>query len=274
MPVGLPASGDAPFWLELGGSALRSEYPLERRKLHGTEAGLTVGRSYQAQLLNEAVRNEVMQFLSRDHFRVEPSGGRGQYQFAPLSSNPMWIVRAGERLAAKKGQAIPLQPGDAILLYTGASDCTADGPGNNGTLYWNFCDPKTPLPEFRNPLDVVAPAPAPAPAPRPHRPIEFKSECDIIPVTSTGAYAADGSSARMPVARLPGSSHGGDGTPRQASASGGGHAQHSRLAPTHESAPRKKLGNSGVLKAPVAGLHVEEEDEKVPLSFGDFKVGF
>merc|ERR1712107_79095 len=31
-----------------------------------------------------------------------------------------------------------LDDGDKIALFTGASDCTHDGPGSLGTLYWTF----------------------------------------------------------------------------------------------------------------------------------------
>merc|ERR1712113_645193 len=67
--------------------------------------------------------------------------GSGTYSLEALSSNPMWRVRAGAKAEIEKGDPpIPLVSGDVILLFTGAEDCTPDGPGNLGTLFWTFQD--------------------------------------------------------------------------------------------------------------------------------------
>jgi hypothetical protein len=134
-------AGESPFWLELGGTALKTEFlaAARSRRLQGSEAGLTVGRCHQSNLLSEAVRDGVMQYLSREHFKIERAEA-GHYILMPLSANPMWRVRNGERTSAVKGCSMFLEPGDAILLFTGAPDCTPDGPGSKGTLFFRFGD--------------------------------------------------------------------------------------------------------------------------------------
>lgn len=135
-----PRSSGAPFWLEIGGSALREDFPADRRKVPGNLSGICVGRSHQGQLHLEALREGVLKFVSRDHFRIT-RGADCCYRLERLTGNPLWRVRPGERLEVKKDQAaLPLAGGDIILLYTGAKDNTPDGPGSKGTLFWNFCD--------------------------------------------------------------------------------------------------------------------------------------
>merc|ERR1712187_1068334 len=53
--------------------------------------------------------------------------------------NPMWRLRRGKLAEAEKGETpLPLKYGDVIVIFTGAEDCTPDGPGNLGTLLWTF----------------------------------------------------------------------------------------------------------------------------------------
>jgi len=140
------SSREAPFWLELGGTACKDEFlpTASSRRFMGTEAGLNIGRTHQGPLLHEALKEGVLQFLSREHFKIEPATQSGQFQFVPLGANPMWRIRSGVRADATKGQPSLLEPGDRILLFTGASDRTPDGPGSQGSLFFLFGDPWMP----------------------------------------------------------------------------------------------------------------------------------
>ena len=131
------ADSKAPFWLQLNGSAVRQAFPPESRLLEGAPQGLMVGRAHQQSLHQEALRKEVREYLSRDHFHILRENGR--YNLVALSSNPIWRDRNGQRVELEKGDApVSLAHGDEILLFTGATDCTPDGPENLGTLKWRF----------------------------------------------------------------------------------------------------------------------------------------
>jgi len=141
----LPAYEDArhrepsgpPFWLILGGSCVKDAFPAEQRRLEGHAEGLTVGRAHQQALHANAFDPALRQYLSRDHFRIE-CGGEG-CRLVPLSSNPMWRQSGGRLEETEVGKpALRLRDGDEILLFTGADDCTPDGPGNLGLLRWVF----------------------------------------------------------------------------------------------------------------------------------------
>jgi len=123
------------FFLELSGSVVREGLPPTRKTVESADGSLTIGRRHQQELLSEALRDGVAQFVSRDHFQVKvaPSG----YTLVALGSNPIWRVRAGESMEVKGGQMpLPMQPGDKVQLFTGASDGTAEGPGSRGTFFW------------------------------------------------------------------------------------------------------------------------------------------
>jgi len=129
------------FWLEIEGTAVRPECPPAQRRIAGTRDGVIVGRSYQPQLFMQTLREEVLQFISREHFRVD-RGEDGNCRLLPLTNNPMWRVRAGHQAEARRGQPpLLLADGDCLQVFTGARDCTADGPGSVGTLYWRFLLP-------------------------------------------------------------------------------------------------------------------------------------
>lgn len=134
----LAVVGEAPFCLHLEGSAVRQGFPPEQRILQGAPQGLLVGRAHQQSLHQEALRKEVREYLSRDHFHILREKD-GRYNLVALSSNPIWRDRRGQRVELEKGDTpVSLSHGDEILLFTGASDCTPDGPENLGTLKWRF----------------------------------------------------------------------------------------------------------------------------------------
>lgn len=132
-------SGEAShFWLTLCGSVVKEGYPFDARRLEGGEEGLSVGRAHQKELHLEAFDVEMRQYLSRDHFRIDP-GIDGSYKLVAISNNPIWRNRCGKRTEAVVGDPpLTLINGDAIQLFTGADDCTATGPGNLGSLLWIF----------------------------------------------------------------------------------------------------------------------------------------
>jgi len=83
------------------------------------------------------VGEAALQWVSREHFRVELA--EGQLQLVPLSSNSLWLARGGQQVEARRGHTpLPLASGDRVLLYTGASDGTPEGPGCRGTLHWTL----------------------------------------------------------------------------------------------------------------------------------------
>jgi len=132
---------EAPFSLVLGGSAVKQDVPISQRKLLGSDDGLTVGRAHQQALLNpDCLLKEVLKYVSRNHFRVESAPRRsGAWQLKALSSNPIWRARNGKLVELNEGdQPLSVEASDDILLFTGADDCTPDGPGNNGLLNFTF----------------------------------------------------------------------------------------------------------------------------------------
>lgn len=136
--VAAAAPSPMPFWLILEGTAVREDVPRERRRLEGRPDGLTVGRAHQKELHSEAFARELREYMSRDHFRVERCPD-GSCLLVALSSNPIWRLHAGKLTELSRGDpALPLVCGDAVVLFTGAEDCTPDGPGNLGSCRWIF----------------------------------------------------------------------------------------------------------------------------------------
>lgn len=142
--VAVPVPTAPTFWLELDGSAVR-DLPLEHRRVHpqvgfqGPQS-LAVGRAFQHEL-HQALNEEALAWVSREHFRIEVDGHshHGIFTLVALSSNPMWRQRAEELLTMEKHDTLPLERGDRIWLYTGASDGQPSGPGHKGTIVWTFC---------------------------------------------------------------------------------------------------------------------------------------
>ncbi|CAE7879465.1 unnamed protein product [Symbiodinium microadriaticum] len=137
-PAESSRKASAPFWLELGGSAVRQTFPDNLRILEGSSDGLLVGRAHQQSLHQEAFRKEVREYLSRDHFRIDRERA-GQFNLVALSANPIWRMRQRQLRELERGDPpLSLLHGDEIFLFTGASDCTPDGPENLGVLKWRF----------------------------------------------------------------------------------------------------------------------------------------
>lgn len=135
--TGSPPGVSRSFSLELSGSAVREGVPLERRQLIFPLDELMLGRAHQRRLHAEALRDGVSSWVSRDHFKIYPASEG--FHVVALTSNPMWHVRGGKQSVFLKGQgSVSLASGDSLLLYTGATDGTPDGPGGLGTLQWTF----------------------------------------------------------------------------------------------------------------------------------------
>lgn len=133
--VEIPEKPD--FCLELGGTAIHAGLPVEARRVLLPQWGreLVIGRSFQAQFLLEAIHQDSLPWVSRAHFRLESSVA-GTHCLVLLSNHPMWLLRHDCRERVRRGHKIVIQRGDLILLYTGASDGTADGVDGFGTLHW------------------------------------------------------------------------------------------------------------------------------------------
>lgn len=128
-----------PFWLMLSGTAVKEGFEVSRRRVESTAEGLTVGRTHQTAIFADAFTSEVVQYISRDHFRVERCSDTGEWRLRAMTANPIWHVRAGERFQmTTETPPLKLSDGDSVLLFTGASDKTPDGPGNLGSLRWIF----------------------------------------------------------------------------------------------------------------------------------------
>lgn len=142
-PVSMTKASTGPF-LELSGTAVRSTFPAERRRI-GVPA--IIGRNHQQDFFAEALVDA--QYVSREHFRVSVQGEG--YTVEALSANPMWRVRNGERVPLSKGVRSLLNA-DALLFFTGAADGTPDGPGSIGTICWTF---QSPAPDLQGRSSVV-----------------------------------------------------------------------------------------------------------------------
>eukprot|EP00439_Symbiodinium_sp_Y106_P084335 s25_g25.t1 len=91
------------FWLELSGSAVTNAS--DRNVYPGPDNAITIGRAYQLELHQKALPEEVQNFVSREHFRVEawatasPGGVGGGWYLQVFS-----VVRsAAHRLVAESG---------------------------------------------------------------------------------------------------------------------------------------------------------------------------
>jgi len=146
----------APFYLRLEGSAMQNEAEVQWLPCEAC-GSLTVGRNHQRRLHAEALKHGVDSYVSREHFCVEwiepkDSNSLGCGRLTALGSNSIWIRRGnacgggarsetGDATMLSRGQPpIDLYSGDAVLLFTGASDNTPDGPGCLGILRWVFYD--------------------------------------------------------------------------------------------------------------------------------------
>ncbi|CAJ1430830.1 unnamed protein product [Effrenium voratum] len=131
------------FWLEVSGSAVLQT---SARKVHaGPDGKIVIGRAWQYELHKKALREEVQTFVSREHFRVEEQRQAVNAVFpqkpllrlTALSANPIWLQRAGQlQQLSKEDEAVDVDVGDCILLYTGASNGLPEGPGSAGSLLW------------------------------------------------------------------------------------------------------------------------------------------
>lgn len=124
------------LWLELGGTALKESGPIEDRRITDVGPSLVVGRAIQQHLHVLALKESMIQWVSREHFRLELHGSI--YTLTPLSANPMWLTRGGQcnQLASK--MAVEVRDNDVLQLFTGAIDGTPEGPGSGGSLHWTF----------------------------------------------------------------------------------------------------------------------------------------
>jgi len=124
-----------PIILELSGAGVKN-LPVEQRRIGPLQLGrrpLIVGRRHQKELLQAAVLEDCIDFISRDHFVIAYESS--SFMFLALSQNRLWLFRDG--LAPRtlvKEQVEGLVPGDRIVLGTGEQ--TAEDSCRR--LCWHF----------------------------------------------------------------------------------------------------------------------------------------
>jgi len=109
-----------PFVLELSGGGVR-DVPIEQRRLGPyrlAKKPLMVGRRYQKEFLQSCVKEDCLDFISRDHFAFD--FGHETMMLLAMSQNRLWIFRDGTApIELKKDMTSSLRMGDYIVLGTG-----------------------------------------------------------------------------------------------------------------------------------------------------------
>ncbi|CAJ1445586.1 unnamed protein product [Effrenium voratum] len=86
------------FWLELTGSAVKPEVPVEQLRVHSQASNgrnsLVVGRAFQHELHQVSLNEDALAWVSREHFRIQDTAGG--FELTAVSSNPMWLQHGGE----------------------------------------------------------------------------------------------------------------------------------------------------------------------------------
>lgn len=131
------STSDPQIILELCGEGVL-DVPLSRRTIGPVSLGdrpLLIGRRHQPELHQNAVSEECLEFLSRDHFCVAYEGG--EFWLLALTSNRIWRDRDGERpVQLARDDLVTLLPGDCIALGTGGEVLTAEVARRR--LCWHF----------------------------------------------------------------------------------------------------------------------------------------
>mmetsp|Transcript_36175 Transcript_36175/g.65388 ORF Transcript_36175/g.65388 Transcript_36175/m.65388 type:complete len:1216 (+) Transcript_36175:132-3779(+) len=124
-----------PVILELRGAGVRDLLP-EHCRLGPLALGkrpLIVGRRHQKDLLQRAVKEECLDFISRDHFVIAYESG--SFLLFALSQNRLWLDRDGcSPMTLAKDEMRSLLPGDRIVLGTGE----ANAEDSRRRLCWHF----------------------------------------------------------------------------------------------------------------------------------------
>ncbi|CAJ1379783.1 unnamed protein product [Effrenium voratum] len=113
--------------LELSGTGSKQDVPADQRRLGPFTLGKApwiMGRRHQREFLQKTVKEECLDFISRDHFAIAHEDNT--FVLLALSQNRLWLDRGkveGAR-SLTRDEMLPLRPGDRILLGTGdAADC-------------------------------------------------------------------------------------------------------------------------------------------------------
>jgi len=128
-PKQMPMEKEAPeVFLELSGSSAK-ELPAPQRRLGPVTLGKDpwiIGRRHQKDFLQRAVKEESLEFISRDHFAIAYQ--ESSFLLLALSQNRIWLNR-GKVLGIRslqQDEMMPLRPGDRILLGTAPDDATRE----------------------------------------------------------------------------------------------------------------------------------------------------
>lgn len=126
--------------LELTGDCVLDEVPASERRigpLSLASSALVVGRRHQADLHRNAVKKEVLSFISRDHFRISLEGST--FQLCALTPNPLYRFRDGkEPVELMSGEEVEIVSGDRIALGTGYDDVFSAAADAFRRLRWEF----------------------------------------------------------------------------------------------------------------------------------------
>jgi len=111
------------FVLELSGAGIM-DVPMDQRRLGPVRLSLQpgnkqmiVGRRHQKEFLQRCVKEDLLDFISRDHFVIDC--GPESLMLHAMSQNRIWIIRDGSAIELKKDMTQGLQMGDWIVLGTG-----------------------------------------------------------------------------------------------------------------------------------------------------------
>jgi len=128
-PKQMPVETEAPeVFLELSGSSAK-ELPAPQRRLGPVTLGKDpwiIGRRHQKDFLQRAVKEDSLEFISRDHFAIAYQ--ESSFLLLALSQNRIWLNR-GKVLGIRslqQDEMMPLRPGDRILLGTAPDDATRE----------------------------------------------------------------------------------------------------------------------------------------------------
>lgn len=126
-PSGASADKEMKIVLELSGDGVLP-VPLEQRRIGPVSLAepVLVGRRHQPELHRQAIMKECLQFLSRDHFRIDRLG-HGGFQITAMTNNPIWLAGRlmDEPYELSKDESVPIDFGDRVALGTGNNSTTA-----------------------------------------------------------------------------------------------------------------------------------------------------
>jgi len=125
-------------FLEISGSSAK-DLPVAQRRLGPMtlrNQPWIIGRRHQKEFLQRTVKDESLEFISRDHFAI--AYREGSFLLLALSQNRIWVDRGKVGIRSlQQDEMMPLRPGDRILLGTAPDDATSTRD-SKARLDWLF----------------------------------------------------------------------------------------------------------------------------------------